>query len=460
MAEADTIAAVATALGEASVGIVRVSGSDASRVVKSIFRTPSNVGVEVSKRQFKYGLIVDPWTQEVIDECILLWMPGPHSYTAEDVAEFQVHGGIQVLQKVLECTLKAGARTAEPGEFTKRAFLNGRIDLSQAEAVMDLIRSKTDKATQSALSQVRGYLSDSVGAMRRELLTLQAQVEVTIDYPEHDVESVACAQVVEVGTRLGSNIRELIKSARIGQVLREGVATAILGRPNVGKSSLLNALLRRDRAIVTELPGTTRDVLEEYVNVRGIPFRLIDTAGIRETEDVVEQIGVTKSREFLETAELVFVLINGNEPLQQDDLLLLSETRKLHRIIVVNKSDLPQAVDEGSLRGLAGDSAVVKISAKEHDGLGALEDEMERLVLGGSVEAADLTYMANARQKRLLEDAESELQEAVAAAQMGVTLDMIAVQLQSAYASLGLVVGEEVGEELLDEIFSRFCLGK
>lgn len=460
MMDSDTIAAVATAAGESSVGIVRVSGPDAGRVVGRLFRTQSGTPLNLDKRTFSYGVVRDSHRGDAIDECILLWMPHPHSYTAEDVAEFQVHGGIQLVQQVLKSTLEAGARLAEPGEFTKRAFLNGRIDLSQAEAVMDLIRSKTERAAQTALGQVKGHLRDTIIQLRKQLLELQAHVEVTIDYPEHDVESVACDHVVHVGSHLTREVGDLLASARVGQVLREGVATAILGRPNVGKSSLLNALLKRDRAIVTDIPGTTRDVLEEYVNVRGLPFKLIDTAGIRETEDVVEQLGVTRSREMVHSAELVIVLINGSEQLQQDDLLLLEETHDLNRIIAVNKVDLPRAVADDEMERLVGSSPLVLISAKEHEGLATLEEQMERLVLGGSVDAADLTYMTNARQTKLLAEAKDDLEGAVDAASAGATLDIIAVQLQAAYSSLGLVIGEEVGEDLLNEIFSRFCLGK
>ena len=291
------------------------------------------------------------------------------SYTAEDVVEFQVHGGIRVVQMVLEAVLKAGARLAEPGEFTKRAFLNGRIDLSQAEAVMDLIRAKTDLASRSALSQVNGRLSERIRALRKRLIELQAHVEVTIDYPEHDVESVACAQVVDTGCHLLTEIEAMIENAEVGQILREGVVTTIVGRPNVGKSSIMNALLRRDRAIVTDIPGTTRDVLEEYVNVRGIPFRLADTAGIRDTADVVERIGVEKSRQMVQSAQLVLLVLNRNEPLTPEDVQLMEETANVPRIVVLNKIDLPAALDISEIRSRAGESPVVEISAKEAEGL-------------------------------------------------------------------------------------------
>jgi tRNA modification GTPase len=459
--ERDTIAAIATALGEAGIGIVRVSGPEARDVARKVFRSPSGKRpVLGDSRVVRYGCVSDPQTGESIDEGLLLWMPKPRSYTAEDVAELQVHGGIRVLERVLDAVLRAGARLAEPGEFTKRAFLNGRIDLAQAEAVIDLIRAKTDLATKSALRQVRGALGNWVRDLRRRLLGLQALVEVTIDYPEHDVESEACAEVAATGEQLLAELDQMLSSARMGQILREGVATAIVGRPNVGKSSLLNALLRRDRAIVTDVPGTTRDVLEEYANVRGIPFKLVDTAGIRETEDVVERIGVERSREMLAAAELVLVVLNGAEPLVEDDVQLLRDTAGQPRIVVVNKADLPQQWPDEELAPYVGTDPVIRMSAKRPQDLPLLEEAMTAAVLGGQTAPSEVSYMTNARQARLIEQARADIAQAVEAARHGVTLDVIAVALQSAYAALGLIIGEEVGEDLLDEIFSRFCLGK
>jgi tRNA modification GTPase len=457
----DTIAAIATALGEASVGIVRVSGPSAAMIASEMFRSPLGQLCQFpAHKAMFYGYLVNPLLKVQLDEAVLLWMPGPRSYTAEDVVEFQVHGGIRIVQDVLEAALQSGARLAEPGEFTKRAFLNGRIDLSQAEAVIDLIRAKTDLASRSALNQVKGRLSDVIREMRKQLISLQAHVEVTIDYPEHDVESVACAQVVEVGGTLVAKLDELIANARVGQILREGVFTTIAGRPNVGKSSLLNALLRRDRAIVTDIPGTTRDALEEYVNVRGIPFRLVDTAGIRDTVDVVERIGVEKSREMVSAAELILLVFNQHEGITDEDRVLLAQTAGLPRLLVLNKSDLDSNMNTDELNEVADHDVIVSICAKSANGLGALEQAMEEMVLDGQVTSVDASYLTNARQGSLLREARSDLQLAVDAAKAGATLDIVAVQLQAAYASLGLVIGEEAGEDLLDEIFSKFCLGK
>lgn len=325
---------------------------------------------------------------------------------------------------------------------------------------MDLIRAKTDRASRAALSQVKGRLSERIQGLRKKLIHLQAHVEVTIDYPEHDVEEIACQQVERVGGEIVLEVARLAASARMGHILRQGVMTGIVGRPNVGKSSLMNALLRRERAIVTDIPGTTRDVLEEYVNVRGLPFRLVDTAGIRETDDVVERMGVERSRETLEQAELVLVLLNGSEALTEEDRMLLHQTSHLPRIVVVNKADLPQQLSLVEVEQLAAPSPVLALSAQNQVGLAALEESMERMVQGGSVDLGDLTYATNARQGALLQAALEDLEEAVSAAQMRATLDIIAVGLQAAYASLGRVIGEEVGEDLLDEIFSQFCLGK
>lgn len=459
--EVDTIAAIATAIGEASVGIVRLSGRNAREIALRMFRTPSGKVVELlPARAFLYGNVVHPVNQSIVDEGYLLWIPGPRSYTAEDIVELHVHGGVRVVHAVLEAALLAGARLAEPGEFTKRAFLNGRIDLSQAEAVIDLIRSKTDLAAKSALSQVKGHFRDEIVRLRQSLLSLQAHVEVTIDYPEHDVEQIACQQVIQVGGSILSSVDQLLSFSRVGRILREGVLTVIAGRPNVGKSSLLNALLRRERAIVTDIPGTTRDVIEEYVSVRGIPLRLIDTAGLRETADLVEQIGVEKSREMLAGAELTLVVLNGSEPLQSEDIALLNETAEATRLVIVNKSDLPRHSDVVQWMRDVPDSHVIEVSARLSKGLGELEDRVADLLLGESRHVADSAYLTNARQTQLLAEAKLDLETAIEAAKAGATLDLIAVQLQAVYVELGHVIGEEAGEDLLDEIFSKFCLGK
>ena len=458
----DTIAAIASARGEASVGIVRISGASARKIAEAVFRRPSGRPVKTwcSRRSVLYGLAVHPKDGRELDEVLLLWMPGPRSYTGEDVVEFQVHGGSRVLEGVLEAILVAGCRLAEPGEFTKRAFLNGRMDLSQAEGVMDLIRAKTDLASQAALRQVRGGLRENVVGLRRRLLRLEAHVEVTIDYPEHEVEDEARDLVVKECEALGREVTQIVDSSHLGQILRDGIGTAILGRPNVGKSSLMNRLLRRERAIVTEIPGTTRDVLEEYVSIEGIPFRIIDTAGIRDTEDVVEQIGVERSREVMEDAEVVILIMNAGEPLGPEDEELLRATRAKPRLVLLNKVDLGIHVDVKELESALGGDSWIAVSLKTGEGVDAFLSELVRIAVGEEHPMLESSFATNARQTNYLREALEDLNLARFAALEGATLDIIAVQLQSAYAALGQVIGEEVGEDLLDEIFSQFCLGK
>ncbi len=457
----DTIAAIATALGEGGIGVVRVSGPLASAIARRVFRKASGQPVVFSNRRgFFYGhlLAADEYTP--LDECILLWMPGPHSYTAEDVVEFQVHGGIRIIQSVLEVVLAKGARLADPGEFTRRAFLNGRIDLSQAEAVIDLIRAKTDLAARVAYSQVEGSLSREVRNLRQEVLILQAELAVTLDYPEHDDEIEVATSLVQRGQALLLRIQEILENANTGIVVREGVLAPLVGRANVGKSSLLNELLRRQRAIVTEVPGTTRDVLEESVDLGGVLFRLVDTAGIRETQDRVELLGVERSREAVRSGELILLVMDGSRSLSSADLDLLAETEGRLRIVVVNKRDLLQKVSDEELNEVCEGSPWLRVSAATGEGLRDLRETMKKSVLSGEMQQVESSFLTNVRQTQLLQQAKEDLMDGVAAAQAGMTLDVVAVQLQSAYSHLGLVVGEEAGEDLLDEVFSRFCLGK
>ncbi|RIV20140.1 tRNA uridine-5-carboxymethylaminomethyl(34) synthesis GTPase MnmE [Alicyclobacillaceae bacterium I2511] len=457
----DTIAAIATALGEGGIGVVRVSGPLASTIGQRIFRTGHERPVEFARRRgFFYGRLLARDEQSSVDECILLWMPGPHSYTGEDVVEFQVHGGIRVVQSALAVILEKGARLAEPGEFTRRAFLNGRMDLSQAEAVMDLIRAKTDLAARVAFSQVEGSLSREIGNLRRQVLELQAELAVTLDYPEHDDEIEVAKSLVLRGQALLMRMQDVLDNAKTGVVVREGVLTPLIGQPNVGKSSLLNELLRRQRAIVTEIPGTTRDVLEESVDLGGVLFRLVDTAGIRETKDRLEQLGVERSRAAVHSGELILLVLDGSRELETDDLQLLTDTANRSRIVVVNKADLAQQITDEKLVDICGRTSWVRVSATTGEGLSGLRDLLIKTVLGGDIEQVEPSFLTNARQTQLLLQAREDLATAISAAQAGLTLDVVAVLLQSVYALLGLVVGAEAGEDLLDEVFSRFCLGK
>lgn len=455
----DTIAAIATALGEASIAVVRVSGPEAVERVAPLFRSKADLR-GVPSHTVHYGWICDPETGERIDEVLVTVMRAPRSYTAEDVVEISTHGGIIAVQAVLRAVLKQGVRLAEPGEFTKRAFLNGRIDLAQAEAVIDLIRSRSEKAFRVARRQAEGALSARIRKLRRKLVELLAHVEVNIDYPEHDVPQVTAEMVSRVCGEALREVKELLRRAAEGKILREGIVTAIVGRPNAGKSSLLNALARENRAIVTDIPGTTRDIVEESVTLGGIPIRLLDTAGIRETADVVERIGVERSRQALHEADLILLVIPHDEPLHEEDRRLLADLAERPAIVVVNKIDLPGRLETDEVVRLAGGKPVVHVSAKEETGLDRLEQAVQELFFGGAIESEDPTYVSNTRHIALLERAAASLQDAIGAAEAGMPVDLLQIDIAAAWEALGEIVGEAVGESLIDQIFSQFCLGK
>lgn len=454
----DTITAIATPPGEGGIAIIRVSGSQSIHIVDKIYQGSHKLST-VDSHTIHYGHIVNE-LGEVIDEVMVTVMKSPRTFTKEDVVEVNCHGGLVSVQKVLEEILSAGARLAEPGEFTKRAFLNGRIDLSQAEAVIDLIRAKTDRAMKVAMGQVQGKLSGTIEEIRNELLQLIAHIEVNIDYPEHDVEDVTRSLIIDKGDWVKEEINRILHNAHQGKIMREGLSTAIIGRPNVGKSSLLNTLIQESKAIVTDIPGTTRDIIEEYVNVRGIPLRLIDTAGIRNTEDVVEKIGVEKSREVLGQADLVLLLLNNAEPLTEEDLDLLENIRNRKAIIVINKMDLPQKLDMSQLREIESGFPFVTMSIKTEKGIEDLEEAIATLFFEGQLQSDDLTYVSNARHIKLLKEAKSSIEEAGESCENGFPVDMIAFDLRRCWELLGEITGETVSEDLLNQIFSRFCLGK
>lgn len=456
---ADTIAAISTPSGEGGIAVIRVSGPDSIEVADRIVSCKSKLK-DVPTHTVHYGHILDPETGERVEEALVTVMRAPRSFTTEDVVEISCHGGIISVNKVLGLVLDQGARLAEPGEFTKRAFLNGRIDLAQAEAVIDLIRAKSDRAFRIALKQVEGALSAQVKALRHKLVELMAHIEVNIDYPEHDVEEVTNAHIRERCESAIEELNGLLRSAEQGKILREGIVTAIVGRPNVGKSSLLNALARENKAIVTDIPGTTRDVIEEYVNLDGIPLRLLDTAGIRETEDVVERIGVERSRSALSEADLILLVLNRSEPLHEDEKRLMDEVADRQCIVILNKSDLPSAIDLAFIEERFPAERIVSMSAKEHEGLDRLGEAIGKLFFGGSLETNDMTYVSNVRHIHLLKQAKRSLEEARQAAEQFVPIDMIQIDIRNAWESLGELVGDSVGESLIDQIFSQFCLGK
>ncbi|MFD0767558.1 tRNA uridine-5-carboxymethylaminomethyl(34) synthesis GTPase MnmE [Bacillus sp. CGMCC 1.60114] len=457
--EFDTIAAISTALGEGAIAIVRVSGDDAVEKVNRIFKGKDLT--TVPSHTIQYGHIVDLDTNKVIEEVMVSIMRAPKTFTREDIVEVNCHGGLVSVNKVLQLILSQGVRLAEPGEFTKRAFLNGRIDLSQAEAVMDLIRAKTDRAMNVAINQMEGRLSKLIGRLRQEILETLAHVEVNIDYPEYDdVEEMTHGVLIEKAEYVQSEIGKLLQTSKQGKILREGIATAIIGRPNVGKSSLLNSLVQEKKAIVTDIAGTTRDVIEEYVNVRGVPLKLIDTAGIRETEDIVEQIGVERSKEMMNKADLVLLVINYSEVLTNEDEELFRAVQGKDFIVIVNKTDLPQQIDMERVTQLAGSARVITTALIEEKGVDELEQAIADLFFEGAIEAADMTYVSNARHIGLLTQAEKTIGDAIAAIHSGVPIDMVQIDLTRTWEILGEITGDTVHESLIDQLFSQFCLGK
>ncbi len=460
--EFDTIAAISTPMGEGAIAIVRLSGDEAVAIADKIFKAPGGKSLKKqASHTIHYGHLVDPKTNEVVEEVMLSLMRGPKTFTREDVIEINCHGGLVSVNRVLKLALTNGARLAEPGEFTKRAFLNGRIDLSQAEAVMDLIRAKTDRAMNVALGQMDGKLSRLIGDLRQALLETLAQVEVNIDYPEYDdVEEMTVPVLLEKCTWVRNEIIKLLQTSSQGKILREGLSTVILGRPNVGKSSLLNSLVQENKAIVTDIAGTTRDIIEEYVNVRGVPLRLVDTAGIRETEDIVERIGVERSREALRSADLILFVLNYADELTIEDERLFETIEAMDYIVIVNKTDLPQKIDLARVKALAGSHRIVTTSLLQEEGIAELEEAIAALFFEGQIEAGDLTYVSNARHIALLHQAQATVEDALAAAQAGVPVDMVQIDVTRTWEILGEIIGDTVQESLINQLFSQFCLGK
>ncbi|GAA4076853.1 tRNA uridine-5-carboxymethylaminomethyl(34) synthesis GTPase MnmE [Amphibacillus indicireducens] len=455
----DTIAAISTPLGEGAIGIVRLSGEEAVKIANQIF-TGSDL-TKVDSHTIHYGKIIDPKTDEMIEEVMINLMRAPKTFTREDVVEINCHGGLASVNRLLELVLELGARLAEPGEFTKRAFLNGRIDLSQAEAVMDLIRAKTDKAMDVAIKQLDGKLSKLIQRLRQDLIETVAHVEVNIDYPEYDdVEEMTKSVLLEKTTDVYQEIEKLLLMAKQGKILREGISTAIIGRPNVGKSSLLNTLVQENKAIVTDIPGTTRDVIEEYVNIRGVPLRLIDTAGIRETEDIVEKIGVERSRQALKEADLILLVLNNNETLSDQDRQLFELVNDLELIVLINKTDLAEKLDRNEVEQLATGHPIVSTSLIEEQGIDDLEEAIASLFFAGQLESDDISYVSNVRHIQLLKQAMSALDEAKSAIDLGMPLDLIQIDVTRAWSILGEIVGDTVHDSLIDQLFSQFCLGK
>lgn len=459
----DTIAAIATPVGEGGIGIVRISGGDALRVACRSFRTPRGrlEPEELVSHTVTYGWVTDPLTGRDVDEGLLVAMRGPRSYTREDVAEISCHGGIVAVRKTLEAVLSAGARLAEPGEFTRRAFLNGRIDLAQAEAVIDLIRARTDGMMSAAASQLEGHLSRKVKALSGRVLQLLGHVEARIDFPEDEVPELSGGDMAGQLAELVGELERLLEGARSGRVLREGLRTVIVGRPNVGKSSLLNALLREKRALVTEVPGTTRDVIEEWLNLQGFPVVLVDTAGIRESDDLVERLGVERTRESLARAELVLLVLDDSVGVTEEDLEIMEMCRGKELIALINKVDLNEGrVDRGEILRLLGDVPVVEISAETGEGLSSLEEAIVEEFRLGQVEVGREALITNVRHQSALRRGADHLAAALDAVRGAAPWDLVSIDLRGGWEALGEVTGETASDDLLDEIFSRFCIGK
>ena len=451
--EFDTIAAISTPLGEGAIGIVRLSGSEAIAIADKVFTGKSLANCD--SHTLNYGHITE--NTRVLDEVMVGVMKAPKTFTREDVVEINTHGGIAVMNEILQLLLRNGARMAEPGEFTKRAFLNGRMDLSQAEAVMDIIRAKTDQAMNIAVKQLDGSLSNLMNKTRQEILNARAQVEVNIDYPEYDdVEEMTTRLLREKTAAFQTLLDNLLKTAKRGKILREGLSTAIIGRPNVGKSSLLNHLLREEKAIVTDIAGTTRDVIEEYVNINGVPLKLVDTAGIRETDDVVERIGVERSHKALEEADLVLLVLSANEALTDQDRQLLALSEGSNRIILLNKTDLPENIETADLP-----DDVIKISVLEDTNIDKIEAKINDLFFENSgIVEQDATYLSNSRHIALIEQALEALTAVNDGLDAGMPVDLVQVDMTRTWEILGEITGDAAPDELITQLFSQFCLGK
>ena len=448
----DTIAAISTALGIGAISIIRISGPDSINIVNKIFKGSDLTSVP--SHTIHYGHIID--NNEIIDEVLVTVMKSPKTFTTEDIVEINSHGGISTTNKVLELVLTNGARLAEPGEFTKRAFLNGRIDLIEADGIMNLISAKTDKARKLSINQLNGEVTNNIKSLREKLVSIISNIEVNIDYPEYeDIEVVTTEKIKPSIIEVKNDIKELIKKSSDGKIINEGINVGIIGRPNVGKSSLLNTLLEEEKAIVTDIEGTTRDIIEGTINLNGILLNLIDTAGIRETDNVVEKIGVEKSKEIIEKSDLIILLLNNNESLTKEDLNLLEMTKNKPHIILINKIDLESRIDTTKLS-----DEYIKISIKDNKGVEELKQKITELFHLEELETEDLTYLSDARSIALLKTSLSYIEESLTSIENKEPIDIVEINLKESWSSLGEIIGETYKEELIDELFQRFCLGK
>lgn len=458
----DTIAAISTPYGTGGVGIIRISGPEAFATAARIFRCRRDI-YDIKSHTVNHGKIVDPADGRMIDDVLLTKMDGPHTFTGEDVIEINCHGGILVLKNVLSLVLRHGARAAAAGEFTKRAFINGRMDLAQAEAVIDLINSKTDESSRAAAAQLEGKLSEKIANARKGLIQLIARVEAVVEYPEHDIEDITGDIVYEGVLKIKEELRKISEGFEKGRLLREGITAAIIGKPNAGKSSLLNVLAGSSRAIVTDIPGTTRDIIEEYVNIKGIPVRFLDTAGIRETKDPVEAIGIERARGAALSADMAIIVLDGQTGILHEDLEIIKETSGKKRIVIINKTDV---ADEEIVQAMktrvrdSGNMPVVITSMTDGTGMDELIDTIESLFISGNISMNNEVIITNVRHRQLIDDAISSLESAEAAHTGGLPLDFVTIDIKEGAEFLGQITGESVSDDVVNEIFSRFCIGK
>ncbi|MDD7728835.1 MAG: tRNA uridine-5-carboxymethylaminomethyl(34) synthesis GTPase MnmE [Clostridia bacterium] len=454
-----TIAAISTAMSASGIGIIRISGSESMDVIDRIYRSKGGKKKikEVPTHTIHYGYIYDG--EEVVDEVLVMIMRAPRTFTGEDTVEIDCHGGVYAMNRVLETVLKNGARIAEPGEFTKRAFLNGRLDLSQAEAVMDVIQAKNDSALKSSMNQLKGSVKKVIQNVRNNLIYEIAYIESALDDPEHISLDGYPEKLLKIVEKEEKEIRHLLETASDGKIIREGIQTVILGKPNAGKSSLLNLLVGENKAIVTDIAGTTRDILEEYITLHGITLKMVDTAGIRETEDVVEKIGVSRAKNMAKDADLILYVVDSSTALDENDEEIISMLKEKKAIVLYNKTDLDPVVSMEKLKDKT-DHPVIPISAKEETGIQKLEEEIRNMFFSGNLSFNDEVYITNARHKEALEDAYTSLEMVKQSIEAGMPEDFFSIDLMSAYESLGRIIGESVGEDLVNEIFSKFCMGK
>ncbi|MGV8982471.1 tRNA uridine-5-carboxymethylaminomethyl(34) synthesis GTPase MnmE [Clostridium sp.] len=458
MKEFDTIAAIATSIGESGISIIRVSGDKSIDIVDSIFIGKNNRKLNDFKTYtMRYGHIIDKKGIK-LDEVIISYMKGPKSFTAEDTIEINCHGGVVGTNRILQEVIRAGARMAAPGEFTKRAFLNGRIDLSEAEAVMDIITAKTELSMKSALMQSEGSISREIKKIRNKLLSVIAHIEVTVDYPEEDIEEVTAGEVKDDVTSIIGEIDLLLSTADEGKILREGLSTVIVGKPNVGKSSLLNALVKEKRAIVTDVPGTTRDAIEEYISIEGIPVKIVDTAGIRETEDIVEKIGVETSKQKIDEADLVILILDWSNKLSKEDVEIIKYIKEKKYIVLLNKSDLGGKIEREELQSLKS-KYITNISVKTGEGLNKVKEQIKDLFFKGEIKTEGV-FVTNNRHKEALIRAKENLESSLNAIEYTSAIDLASIDIRNAWTNLGDITGEALDEDIIHKIFSEFCLGK